>query len=167
MFKGVRKIESSHPVVVLFAEVTDLDALRQELEHRSKTFAGRSTTLRLYFESKGQTCDTSKFFWNPSGQKKQLLTKIEPLFYEFLRIVDVDLNREVRRCYKCQDYGHTQMLCLNSDAEFPLGGSGPGSSTRLLTNLSGKNFDTFTQICLRNQTWEIEKEDMYILERRG
>jgi hypothetical protein len=62
MFKGVRKIESSHPVVVLFAEVTDLDALRQELEHRSKTFAGRSTTLRLYFESKGQTCDTSKFF---------------------------------------------------------------------------------------------------------
>ena len=39
------------------------------------------------------------------------------------RVVDIDLHREVRRCYKCQRYGHIQHACK---AQFPACGKCAG-----------------------------------------
>jgi phosphotransferase system IIB component len=125
MFKGVRKIESLHPVVILFAEVSDLDALRQELEHRNKTFRGQIHDIKTIFRKQGTNLGHVKILLKSERAKKAALDKKRAAFFdESLRIVDIDLNREVRRCFKCQGYGHTQMICR---AQHPKCGKCSGS----------------------------------------
>ncbi|EFX81592.1 hypothetical protein DAPPUDRAFT_102056 [Daphnia pulex] len=75
-------------------EVTDLDALPQELEHRSKTFRGQIHDIKTIFRKQGTNLLHLKILLKSERAKKAALDKNRALFYDFLRIVDVDLNRE-------------------------------------------------------------------------
>jgi hypothetical protein len=67
MFKGVRKIESLHPLVMLFAVILDLDT--SEITSPKKTFRGQIHDLKTIFRKQGTGLGHVKILVNPTGQK--------------------------------------------------------------------------------------------------
>ena len=111
-FESASKLNVLYPVVALFVNVSDTESLKKKLEHRNKFLRDQIISVKIIFTKPNSTEGHVKIFLrsklardNILGQKKASIFDVD------YRIVPVDLNREVRRCFKCQQYGHTQKFC--------------------------------------------------------
>jgi hypothetical protein len=111
-FENAGKLNVSFPVVALFVNVSDPDNLRAELEHRNALLRGQIQSVKVIFTKPQTTEGHVKIFLKSRAVRDEILAlRKASVFGTYYRIVPVDLNREVRRCFKCQHYGHIQRDC--------------------------------------------------------
>ncbi len=99
-------------MVALFVNVSDPDKLKAELEHRNALLCGQIQSVKVIFTKPQTTEGLFKIFLKSRAVRDEILAlRKASVFGTYYRIVPVDLNREVRRCFECQHYGHIQRDC--------------------------------------------------------
>ena len=111
-FDSASKLNVLYPLIALLVNVSDPASLKAELEHRNKSLRGLIHSVKVVFTKQHKTEGHVKLFLCTKQARDDILFlgKASILGKDY-RIVPLDLNREVRRCYRCQQYGHTQQLC--------------------------------------------------------
>ena len=112
VFKEVSPLEVLFPFVAHFVDVSDLTRLQTEIEYRNPLFKGRISSLKkIYTKPKTNIGHVNNFL--RTRQAKTDVLRRGTLYCNdgSYRVVEPDINREVRRCYNCQRYGHTQHSC--------------------------------------------------------
>ena len=112
VFKEVSQLEVLFPVVAHFVDVSDLTRLQTEIEYRNSLFKGRISSLKKIYTKPKTNIGHVKNFLRTRQAKTDVLRR-GTLYCNggSYRVVEPDINREVRRCYNCQRYGHTQHSC--------------------------------------------------------
>ena len=95
----------SYPVVALYTGKEDLVWLKQELEFRNPTLVGALESVRPL----SKNAQHVKIYLNSKTNQAEILRKgslylkdIVNGSYSSHMVVEMDINREVRRCYRCQ-----------------------------------------------------------------
>jgi hypothetical protein len=133
LFESVNTQSRLFPVVALRVDISDLDALKKELVFRNPTCGFAIKQVRTIFRSQNNSSGHAKIFFDSKRVRDEVL-RSGRLFADGKRIqvVEVDLNREVRRCYRCQSYGHIAKTSNNSCVKEEVCGYCAGShSTRV------------------------------------
>lgn len=111
-FNSAAKLNVLFPVVALFVNVSDMESLTKELEHRNKSLRGQVHSMRVVFTKQHTTEGHVKIALRTRQAREDILfLGRASILGKDYRVVPVDLDREVRRCFKCQKYGHTQNVC--------------------------------------------------------
>lgn len=100
------------PVVALYTGTDKIEELKQEIEHRNQILTSGIVAIR----SLSKKSKHVKIFLSSKERQEAILQKGRIYMkrndeFSSHRIVEVDLNREVRRCYRCQQYGHLIKDC--------------------------------------------------------
>ena len=112
IFKTVSPLEIRFPVVAHNVDVSNLSSLQSEIEYRNPLFKGQIHSIKLLYTKPNTAIGHVKIFLISRQASLDVLRKGTLYCSDGPhRVVEVDLNREVRRCYKCQRYGHTQHNC--------------------------------------------------------
>ena len=112
LFKSASSLSVLHQVVALFVDVSDLNRLQSELEFPNNSFKGQIHSVKKVYSKPGSSIDHAKIFLRTKQAKDEALGRGRAfLSTSSHRIVPPDVNREVRRCFNCQRYGHTQHEC--------------------------------------------------------
>jgi hypothetical protein len=107
LFKTVLTQDKLFPAVALNVDVTDIDALKKEFVFRNPNVGLAIKQVRVIFRSSNSPKGHVKLFFDSKKVRNEVL-KSGRLFAAGRRVqvVEVDPNREVRRCFRCQTYGH-------------------------------------------------------------
>ena len=121
------------PAVALHVDVTDLDTLKKEITFRNPSVGHSIKLIRTIFRSPLNTSvGHVKLFFDDKRTRDEVL-KAGRLFAagKRLQVVQVDPNREVRRCFRCQTYGHIAKSAANACSNDEVCGfcAGPHSSS--------------------------------------
>jgi hypothetical protein len=102
----------SYQVGAHFENVSDLGILKKELRHHNALLRGQIQHVRVIFPMPQTTEGDVKVFLETRATRDDILALHRAsIFSTYYSIVPVDLNREVRRCFKFQRYGHIQLDC--------------------------------------------------------
>lgn len=117
VFKSVTKSNVLYPAVALFVNLSYLPNLKEELMYRNDELKDKVHSYRQIFTKPGTNTGHVKIFFTCRTTRDNLLFRgsVDILNPE-LRVVEVDLNREVRRCFNCQGYSHAQASCRDTSA---------------------------------------------------
>lgn len=112
IFKTASPLEIHFPVVAHNVDVADLKLLQSEIEYRNPLYKDQIHSLKLLYTRPKTNCGHVKILLR-TRQASQMAIRKGTLYCSdgSHRVVEPDLNREVRRCYNCQRYGHTQFTC--------------------------------------------------------
>ena len=117
-FVSIQESKSLYPAVALFVDnyhISDhenLTDLKHEIELRNRDLAGKIDSVKLIYSKPHSTKGHYKIFFNCKTTRDMILRHgVLDLFNTFARLVEVNLDREVRRCFNCQGYGHLQNSC--------------------------------------------------------
>jgi hypothetical protein len=111
-FDTASKLNVLFPVVPLFVNVSDTVSLHRELEHRNQLLRNQIQSVKVIYTKPHTSEGQSKIFLRTRAARDSILLRGKAsILGTNHRIVPVDLDREVRRCFKCQGYGHTQKFC--------------------------------------------------------
>ena len=116
LFESVSTQTKLFPAVALHADVSDLDTLKKEFVFRNPSVGHSISLIRTIFRSPINPCvGHVKLFFNEKKARDEIL-KSGRIFAAGKRfqVVEVDLNREVRRCFRCQAYGHIAKSATNA-----------------------------------------------------
>jgi hypothetical protein len=115
LFKSVATQAKLFPAVALNVDVADVEALEKELVFRNPNVGHAIKQVRAIFRYSNSTNGHVKIFFDSKRARDEVL-KSGRLFAAGRRVqvVEVDLNREVRRCFRCQSYGHIAKSSTNS-----------------------------------------------------
>ncbi len=100
--------EKLYPAISLFAPSGDMAELKDEISFRNSFM--RDTLVKVIQIHKFKEPDVSHtklFFSSAASRDEALLRSKINTSYKLIKIVPIYPNREVRRCYKCNRYGHT------------------------------------------------------------
>ena len=112
VFQSVTKTDVLHPAVVLFADTAKLDSFHKELELRDPLVRGQIHSMRPVYKKPGESVGHVRVCFRSREIRDGLLSRGRVFAGDrSYRIVPVDIDREVRRCYKCQKYGHIADDC--------------------------------------------------------
>ena len=113
--KAITEQKGFFPVVVLGIGHTDPEELRQNIEERNPVLKGRIADVRTISKEKGHVRINMK-----SREAKESILSMKRINikatngFERFRVVPLDPLRAVRRCFKCQEYGHIATYCKKS-----------------------------------------------------
>jgi hypothetical protein len=96
----------------LFVDLSFLPGLKKELMLRNESLKGKVDSVTQIFKKPGTNKGHVKIFFNCQDTRDYALMGGEVDFFNTTaRLVEVLLDREVRRCFNCQGYGHSQASC--------------------------------------------------------
>ena len=102
-------------VVALHVDISDLDLLKKELSFRNPTCGTAIKQIRTIFRSSNNQRGHVKLFFDSNRVRDEVLKSGRLFaFGTRVQVVEVDLNRDVRRCYRCQTYGHIAKSAINA-----------------------------------------------------
>lgn len=104
--------EKLYPAIGLFAPIGDMAELKDEISFRNSFM--RDTLVKVIQIHKCKEPDVGhvKLFYSSAASRDEALLRSKiHTSYKLIKIVPIDPNREVRRCYKCNRYGHTSTRC--------------------------------------------------------
>ena len=94
-------------MIALHVDISDLDLLKKELSFRNPTCSSAIKQIRSIFRSSNSQKGHVKLFFDSKRVRDEVLKSGRLFaFGRRVQVVEVDLNRDVRRCYRCQTYGH-------------------------------------------------------------
>lgn len=110
--KSITAPNRSFPVVALYAGTEDLQNLKTEIECRNPVLEGKINVIRPL----SKKTDHVKIYLSTRESQENILAKGRIYInqggnFSSHKIVELDLNREVRRCYRCHKYGHLAATC--------------------------------------------------------
>lgn len=110
--KSISAPNRSFPVVALYVGTDDLQALKTEIEYRNPVLEGKINVIRPL----SKKTDHIKIYLSTRESQENILAKRRIYInqggnFSSHKIVELDLNREVRRCYRCHKYGHLAATC--------------------------------------------------------
>jgi hypothetical protein len=120
IFKPIGTQVRMYPAIGLYADISDVRELENDIRFRNP--CARDTLQKVIVTKRlknGAGIETGlghiKLLFNSAAARDRILNQ-NRMFTEgkAIRVVEVDANREVRRCYKCQKYGHTQQHCSDT-----------------------------------------------------
>ena len=115
LFDSVDTQARLFPVVALHVDISDLDLLKKELSFRNPSCGSAIKQIRTIFHSSNSQRGHVKLFFTSKRVRDEVL-RCGRLFAfgRRVQVVEVDLNRDVRRCYRCQTYGHIAKSANNA-----------------------------------------------------
>ena len=115
LFQTVNTQPKLYPAIILNVDVDDLEALKKELVFRNPAVKSSFKKVLSIFRSQNNVTGHAKLFFDDKSIRDTVL-KAGRLFAfgRRFRVVEVDLNREVRRCFRCQVYGHIAKSATNA-----------------------------------------------------
>ena len=115
LFQTVNTQPKLYPAIILNVDVGDLEALKNELVFRNSFLKNSIKKFLPIFRSQNNVTGHAKLFFDDKSLRDTVL-KAGRLFAfgRRSRVVEVDLNREVRRCFRCQAYGHIAKSTSNA-----------------------------------------------------
>ncbi|KZS07320.1 Uncharacterized protein APZ42_028989 [Daphnia magna] len=115
VFNYVSRPSKLYPAVALFVNLSYLPSLKEELMVRDHGFRGKIYSISQLFAKPNSQKGHVKVLFNCKEARDQAQAGGEiDVFNTSARLVEVFLDREVRRCFKCQGYGHVQVSCRAS-----------------------------------------------------
>ena len=109
VFQSVSKTEHQFPAVALFVDTADLKGFESELQLRNPSKKGQIISIRPVHVKPGGTVGHVRLALRSRAIRDELIAKGRIYTGDrFHRVVPVDLDREVLRCFRCQKYGHKQ-----------------------------------------------------------
>jgi len=135
LFQTVNTQPKLYPAIILHVDVDDLEALKTEIAFRNPIAKNSIKKVHTIFRSQNNITGHAKLFFGDKSIRDAVL-KAGRLFAfgRRFRVVEVDLNREVRRCYRCQAYGHISKSATNACVKDEVCGFCAGShSTKTCT----------------------------------
>jgi hypothetical protein len=115
LFQTVNTQPRLYPAIILNVDVEDLEAVKNELAFRNPCVNNSIKRVHSIFRSQNNVTGHAKLFFDDKSIRDTVL-KAGKLFAfgRRFRVVEVDLNREVRRCFRCQAYGHIAKSANNA-----------------------------------------------------
>ena len=116
LFYSVSMQAKLFPAVALNVDIADVDALKKELAFRYSDFGHAVKQVQGLFSSPRTAQITTRSYCLTTSLSGTLCWKLAdyPTFSRRFRVVEVDLNREVRRCFRCQTYGNIAKSANNA-----------------------------------------------------
>ena len=115
MFSSISRSSKLYPAVALFVDLSLLPGLKNELMLRNEAFKGKIDSVTQIYKKPGTNKGHVKIFFNCRDIRDYALMGGEVDFFNTTaRLVEVLLDREVRRCFNCQGYGHSQASCRST-----------------------------------------------------
>lgn len=112
VFNSVSRPSKFFPAVALFVNLSYLPSLKEELMLRNRGLRGKIESVSQLFAKPDSQKGHVKILFNCKVARDHALAEGEIDFFNTTaRIVEILLDREVRRCFKCQGYGHVQASC--------------------------------------------------------
>lgn len=107
------KVKSA--AVVLHVDISNMEELRSKITHRNPLISSCIEDIKIIHKKQDETNGHVKLILSSSSARDALLSKGK-LFVDntAYRVVPIDPNREVKRCFNCQRYGHTQQNCRSA-----------------------------------------------------
>lgn len=107
----IRKRTSA--AVVLHVDTSDPDTLKKELIHRNPVLYNQLIAVKIILKKKEDNVGHVKLILASSSSTRDHLISCGRVFINnhSHKVVPVDANREVRRCFRCQKYGHLMNAC--------------------------------------------------------
>lgn len=116
VFNSVSRPSKFYPAVALFVNLSYLPSLKEELMLRNRGLKGKIESVSQLFAKPNSQKGHVKILFNCRVARDLALAEGELYFFNTTaRIVEILLDREVRRCFKCQCYGHVQASCRASN----------------------------------------------------
>jgi hypothetical protein len=82
------------------------------LQHRNQLLRNQIQSVKVIYTKPHTSEGHVKIFLRTRAARDSILLRGKAsILGTNHRIIPVDLDREVRRCFKCQGYGHTQKFC--------------------------------------------------------
>lgn len=101
-----------YPAIGLFAPEGDLKELKEEIEFRNGFIEDSLVKIVQIHKCKEPDLIHIKLFFNSPEVRDEAVYRAKiHTSMKRIKIVPIDVNREVRRCYKCNKYGHTSTHC--------------------------------------------------------
>jgi hypothetical protein len=112
VFNSVSRPTKLYPAVALFVNLSFIPTLKEEIMLRNSGLKGKIESVSQLFSKPGSQKGHIKILFNCKETRDLALDVGEVDFFNTTaRLVEMLLDREVRRCFKCQGYGHAQASC--------------------------------------------------------
>lgn len=113
LFRSVVTKPKFYSLVALHADISDLKALEEELLLRNSYIGDSLKLIKIIYRSKTDPSIGHVKLLFDSAQARDFALARGKVFAAGRRInvVETDWNKEVRRCFKCQKYGHIAKSC--------------------------------------------------------
>ena len=112
VFNDPKTQEKLFPAIGLFAPIGDMADLKDEISFRNSFMGDTLVKVIQIHKCKEDDLGHIKLFFSSAATRDEALLRSKiHTSYKLIKIVPIDPNREVRRCYKCNRYGHTSSRC--------------------------------------------------------
>ncbi len=117
LFNSVSQSTKLFPAVALFVDLSLLPRFKAELELRNCDLSGKIDSITQIYSKPNSNRGHIKILFNCKSTRDAVLMGGElDCFNTSCRVVEVLLDKEVRRCFNCQGYGHMQSSCRATKA---------------------------------------------------
>lgn len=107
-----RTQEKLYPAIGLFVPIENMDELKEDINFRNSFIEGTLQKIVQIHKCNDQDLGHVKMYFSSAAVRDEALSRNKiHTRYKLIKIVPIDVNREVRRCYKCNNYGHTSSHC--------------------------------------------------------
>ena len=109
----VKKLKAEIVTMKLtFANVDKLPALKEELMYRNHALKGKAHPLKSVYTKPNTKVGLVKMLLTCKETRDDVIFRGKVYVHESVHFTaEIDFNREMRRCFKCQKYGHMQREC--------------------------------------------------------
>lgn len=112
LFKSVESKKRLFPAVVRNVELGNVPWLLEEVRLRNELLRGSLEEIKPFFRSKRDTTGHAKLLFSSRRKRDEAISRGK-IYVDGRRfaVEEVNWDREVRRCYRCQRYGHIAGFC--------------------------------------------------------
>ena len=119
LVRTVHTKDKFYPAIALNINVSDLPALQKELVLRNDFIGSSLKKIIPIFKSKvNPEVGHVKLLFDSAPTRNRIIERQSvSAFGRKFHAVELDWNREVRRCFHCQQYGHVAKMCAATTAK--------------------------------------------------